>query len=131
MSSDDVRREEAARPRDGSLPQGPGALSLRPDPVPGEARTTSTEDFVIRVGVAISSLPALATRAQVTDLVRSLIRVREGELVQKCRRAIQAERNYQAVLHNRVGSKYGRERRDREIEHAMRLREQTAKEIEL
>ena len=125
MNSDDVRREEAARPRDGSLPQGSGVRSSRPDPA------SRSSEFAASVFRSMMAIPEPFTREYVCGFVVELLRVRESILIDKCRRAIQAERNYQAVLHNRVGSKYGRERRNREIEEASRLREQTAREVEL
>lgn len=125
MNSDDVRREEAAQPRDGALPQGSDAVSLRPDPA------LPPREFAERVVGYLREMPEPFTRDQVARFVGELIRLRESALIDRCRRAIQAERNYQNVLNARVGSKYGADRRNRELDAASRRREQTAQEIEL
>lgn len=49
----------------------------------------------------------------------------------RARRALQAERDYQTALHERAGSRYGAERRQRAIDAAVRRRDQTAKELGL
>ncbi len=56
---------------------------------------------------------------------------KSAELLEKCRRALRAERAYQDALHARVGSRYGAERRDRELAAARSLRDRTAKELGL
>ncbi len=54
-----------------------------------------------------------------------------AEVLEKCRAAIRAERAYQECLHRRVGSKYGAERRERELDVARALRDRAAKELGL
>lgn len=54
-----------------------------------------------------------------------------AELLEKCRRALRAERAYHDALHARVTSRYGAARRDREVAAARSMRDQTAKELGL
>ena len=132
MNSDDVRREEAAQLRDGALPQGPGVLSLRPGPAP---RPPSSELFADRVLGALEPLLQTLAEGEARDrwtrLIRELISVREENFRRACRRAIQAERDYQVALNTRAGSRYGAERRQRAIDVADRRRAETAREIDL
>lgn len=76
----------------------------------------------------------LPTKAELADEMRAEIRklrAERDELLEKCRRALRAEQTYQIVLHGRVTSRYGAERRDREISAARSVRDRTAKELGL
>lgn len=59
------------------------------------------------------------------------LRAERDELLEKCRRALRAERAYREVLHARVGSRYGAERRDRELAAARAIRDRAAAELGL
>lgn len=52
-------------------------------------------------------------------------------LLEKCRRALRAEQAYQDAIHARVGSRYGAQRRDREVAAARAIRDRAAKELGL
>ena len=87
---------------------------------------TEFEQFIHDVSDLIVGTPPTAL-GNVLDLVRQ----REAKLLERCRAAISAERDYQDAVHRRVGSRYGAERRDREIEAARARRDRTAKEVGL
>lgn len=127
MTPDDVRREEAAKPRDGSPPQGPGVHSSRPDP----ASPSFAERLIGALGPLLDTVPDLEERSRWRRLIRELISVREENRRRACQRAIQAERDYQAALNERAGSRYGAERRQRAIDVAARRRDDAAREIDL
>ncbi len=132
MNSDDVRREEAAQPRDGALPQGSGEVASRPDPASrGPLSPHFADRLLSALDPLIETLPEGESQVRWRRLIRELISVREENLRHACRRAIQAEREYQAALHERAGSRYGVERRQRAIDVAARRRDDAAREIEL
>lgn len=56
---------------------------------------------------------------------------RERKILAKCRAALQAERDYQYANTQRVKSKYGAQRRDREVESARARRDALARELGL
>lgn len=120
----------SADARDGSV-RGAGSS----DPVEGRPGTASPAGppipFAERVARRLAEVLESDRPAAGVELVRQAIAVREEVLLRQYRRAIQAERDYQAALHERAGSKYGAERRQRAIDVAARRRDQAEKELGL
>lgn len=90
-----------------------------------EART-EFEQFILDVHRIVNEGTEDAAE-RIIDLVRK----RDAQIRDRLRAAIRAERDYQDAVHRRVGSRYGAERRDRELDAARARRDRTAKEVGL
>lgn len=84
------------------------------------------DEFIFDVDAAIGG-----PRERALERVLDLVRRRDAQMRDRLRAAIRAERDYQEAVHRRVGSRYGAERRDRELEAARARRDRTAKEVGL
>lgn len=76
-------------------------------------------------------LRLIAHSPDLANDILDLFRQREETIVDRCRAAINAERNYQSALHERVGSRYSAERHARSLAWAREQRERTAQEVGL
>lgn len=80
---------------------------------------------------AATELRLLAFPPSVAADVLDLFRQRQETILDQCRAAIRAEQDYQSAIHERVGSRYGAERRERFVEYARKRRDETARELGL
>lgn len=90
-----------------------------------EART-EFEQFILDVHRIVGE-----AKPDTADRIIDLVRRRDAQMRDRLRAALRAERDYQDAVHRRVGSRYGAERRDRELEAARARRDQSAKAVGL
>lgn len=74
-------------------------------------------------------LRLLAHAPTIAGDVLDLFRQREETILEQCRAVINAEIDYRAALHAKVGSKYGADRYGRNLEAARARRDRAAKEL--
>lgn len=81
----------------------------------------------------IAELEAIGTWSypDASDALRDAARRREETILDQCRAVINAEIDYRAALHAKVGSKYGADRYGRNLEAARARRDRAAKELGL